>query len=90
VLPPPPATFSITIGWPSDRRIGSTRTREMASVAPPGGNGTIRVIGREGYVCADAAPTTVTVKASAIAAQRRTRMSQTPTRYEVLTLFAAY
>src|SRR5437764_191948 len=55
MLPPAPPTFSITIGWPSCSRIFSAMMRAAASVDPPGGNGTIRVSGREGNVCACAA-----------------------------------
>jgi hypothetical protein len=48
ILPPAPATFSITIGSPSESRIGSDRMRAMVSEGPPAGNGAIRVIGRVG------------------------------------------
>ena len=48
-LPPPaPPTFSMTIGWPSEVRMRSTKMRPTASVEPPAGNGTISVIGRDG------------------------------------------
>src|SRR5438128_11194795 len=39
--------------------------RAMASVAPPGGNGTIMVTGRDGYVCAAAVALPASVAASA-------------------------
>src|SRR5262245_22340211 len=52
MLPPAPPTFSITIGWPSVSRIRSAMMRAAASVDPPGGNGTIRLSGREGKVWA--------------------------------------
>src|SRR6476620_10095748 len=48
--------FSITICWPSDCDMLSWMVRAIASVAPPGGYGTTSVIGRLGYVCADAEP----------------------------------
>src|SRR3954465_3616218 len=59
MLPPAPPTFSITTDCPSVVRILSAMIRAAESVEPPGGNGTISVIGREGYVCAcaSAAPT---------------------------------
>src|SRR5215471_15439661 len=52
MLPPAPPTFSITIGCPSVSRIFSAMMRAAESVDPPGGNGTIRVSGRAGKVCA--------------------------------------
>jgi len=47
-MPPAPPMFSITICWPSDRDMLSWTMRAIASVAPPGGNGTTSVIGRLG------------------------------------------
>jgi hypothetical protein len=47
-LPAPPGTFSTTIGCPSATRIRSDKARAMVSRAPPAGNGTISVIGRDG------------------------------------------
>jgi hypothetical protein len=40
--------FSMTIGCPNGPRIRSTIIRAITSVAPPAGNGTIIVIGRDG------------------------------------------
>jgi hypothetical protein len=48
MLPPAPPTFSITTGWPSSVRMRSARIRPTTSVEPPGGNGTISVIDRDG------------------------------------------
>jgi hypothetical protein len=48
MLPAAPPTFSITIGCPNFARMFSARNRASVSVAPPAGNGTIMVIGREG------------------------------------------
>jgi hypothetical protein len=48
MLPPAPPTFSRITGTPSDARICSVMIRAMVSVGPPGGNGTIMVMGREG------------------------------------------
>jgi hypothetical protein len=48
MLPPAPATFSITTGCPSEARMRSPRRRAIVSVGPPAGYGTIIVMGREG------------------------------------------
>ena len=48
MLPEAPATFSMMTGWPSDARMRSAMTRAPVSSGPPAGNGTTRVIGREG------------------------------------------
>ena len=48
--------FSIMIGWPSVPRMCSAITRASASTAPPAGNATTMVIGRDGKVCACAPP----------------------------------
>src|SRR5215470_4693684 len=53
--PPAPGLFSTTTGTPSARLIASAAGRPMMSATPPGGNGTIIVIGRDGYAsCATA------------------------------------
>jgi hypothetical protein len=57
MLPPAPPTFSVTTGWPRLERIRSAMMRAMASVEPPGGNGTTSVICRDGKVCACALTT---------------------------------
>jgi len=44
--------------------------RAKRSVVPPGGNGTIRVIGRAGHSCADAAALNASVAAAATPVQR--------------------
>src|SRR5215831_12208994 len=51
VVPPAPATFSMTIDWPSVRDMGSLTMRADMSVPPPAGNGTIMVIWRDGKNC---------------------------------------
>src|SRR5437016_1998781 len=51
-MPPAPALFSMTTVQPVDFASSCATSRETASVPPPGGNGTIRRIGRDGYVCA--------------------------------------
>src|SRR5882672_99881 len=50
--PPAPARFSTTIGCLSTRPIASAIGRATVSATPPGGKGTIIVIGRFGYSCA--------------------------------------
>jgi len=48
MLPEAPAWFSMMTGWPNDARIRSAMMRPMMSTGPPGGNGTMMVIGRDG------------------------------------------
>ena len=48
VEPPAPATFSITMVWPSAMPICSATVRAITSEVPPAANGTIMVIGRFG------------------------------------------
>ena len=67
-LPPAPATFSTTIGWPSAARIGSAMMRAMVSDGPPAGNGAMMVMGREGKVCAAASPMLASAPANTMAA----------------------
>ena len=43
-----PPTFSMMMVWPSAVRMPSAIRRPTTSVSPPGGNGTIIVIGRDG------------------------------------------
>src|SRR6201981_2834838 len=52
IEPPAPPTFSTITGWPSAAPILSAMIRAATSVDPPGGNGTISVIGREGKLSA--------------------------------------
>ena len=54
IVPPAPAVFSITTGWPSERAMRSPRMRAIVSVGPPAANGTTTVMGREGYAWAAA------------------------------------
>src|SRR5262249_35565797 len=54
MLPVAPPTFSMMMVWPSAVRMPSAIRRPTTSVSPPGGNGTIIVIGRHGYACAKA------------------------------------
>src|SRR5882724_6393068 len=53
-MPPAPPTFSITICWPRISLMRGVTIRVNTSAGPPAANGTITVIGRDGYVCADA------------------------------------
>jgi hypothetical protein len=48
MLPPAPPPFSMTTGWPSSGRMRSAMTRAITSVEPPGGNGTMMVMDRDG------------------------------------------
>jgi hypothetical protein len=48
MLPVAPPTFSMMMVWPSAVRMPSAIRRPTTSVSPPGGNGTIIVIGRDG------------------------------------------
>src|SRR5262245_26811912 len=66
MVPLAPPTFSITTGCPSEGRIASAMIRAVVSVEPPGGNGEIRVIGRDGNDWAPAKPAAMD---SAIAAK---------------------
>src|SRR5687767_5482155 len=50
-----PPRLSMTSGWPSTFSTSFAMTRAFASVAPPGGNGTTRRIGRVGQVCPEPA-----------------------------------
>src|SRR6185295_4464798 len=63
--PPAPARFSTTTDCFSSRPSASATGRATVSATPPGGNGTIIVIGRSGHDCAcAAAATTGTSEAS--------------------------
>src|SRR5437762_3448491 len=73
MLPPAPVTFSMTTACPSDRRMGSVRIRARVSVGPPGANGTIMVIGRLGYLCAQATDATQAVRSAVMITRRRSR-----------------
>ena len=48
MLPEAPGTFSMITAWPNDERMRSPTMRPMVSTGPPGGNGTIMLIGRTG------------------------------------------
>ncbi|MNL29926.1 hypothetical protein D3C87_1516360 [compost metagenome] len=60
--------------WPSVGAMCCAMVRAKRSVVPPAGNGTIRVMGRVGQVCADAAAENISVAAAtaevALPAQR--------------------
>src|SRR6187200_3433138 len=49
IAPPAPGLFSITTGCFSSRDSASATGRATVSATPPGGNGTIIVIGLSGY-----------------------------------------
>src|SRR5436190_18769086 len=46
---PAPPTFSTTTGWPIRSDSFAASGREKPSVEPPGGKGTIHLIGFDGY-----------------------------------------
>src|SRR5688500_20198327 len=46
-----PPRLSTTSGWPSALSTSFAMALALASVAPPGGNGTISRIGRVGHAC---------------------------------------
>src|SRR5712691_5289124 len=57
MLPPAPSLFSTTTGWPRLAGRRSANRRAKTSLEPPGGNGTMKRIGRLGQVsCARPAP----------------------------------
>src|SRR5215218_10821518 len=52
LVPPTPAAFSTTIGWPSVLAICAPMRRTIVSPGPPAANGTIKVIARSGKAAA--------------------------------------
>src|SRR5580704_5481455 len=50
MVEPPPGRFSTTT-WPTRLVSSCAVIRAMVSIGPPGGNGTIILIGRFGYFC---------------------------------------
>ena len=48
IMPPAPARFSTTTGWPSLSLMRGAMAREMRSALPPGGKLTMKRIGLEG------------------------------------------
>ena len=52
MTPAAPPRLSMTNGWPSAAASLSATIRATASTPPPAGNGTIKVIGRTGYLSA--------------------------------------
>jgi hypothetical protein len=74
MLPPAPARLSTTTATPSSCDSGCAMMRAMASVAPPGDQGTMNLIGLVGQVCAIAAGN---VAASPTAAIARNKVRRT-------------
>src|SRR5262245_22555409 len=56
MMPPAPPLFSMTTVWPSSLDNGSISSRAVRSTPPPGGNGTMILIGRLGYLSWAPAP----------------------------------
>src|ERR1700687_2878826 len=54
MIPLAPARFSTTTGWPISTESRAATARDMTSVTPPGGKGTIILSGLAGYGCASA------------------------------------
>src|SRR5512134_3170159 len=52
MLPPAPARFSTSTGWPSAAESLSPSARAVTSVEPPGGYGTMSRTGLDGQPCA--------------------------------------
>src|ERR1700676_5116956 len=55
MTPAAPPRLSVTNGWPRPAASLSATIRATASTPPPAGNGTIKVMGRSGYLSAAAA-----------------------------------
>src|SRR5436305_12813545 len=66
MLPPAPPWFSMMTAWPRIGRIFSAMMRAATSVEPPGGNGTTRVICRDGKVCACAPARPATMASASV------------------------
>src|ERR1700719_2325752 len=64
-MPPPPPTFSMVTGWPSNSESDGARIRPRRSAPPPAAHGTTMVSGRLGHSCASAMPGTLTMSAAA-------------------------
>src|SRR5262245_60319909 len=73
IVPPAPARFSTTMGWPSCLESWSKTSRGITSTALPAPNGTIALIGLVGQACASAIRETVG-SAAAPAARCRNRL----------------
>src|SRR5262245_17383609 len=73
MLPSAPLTFSMMMGCLSEAFMRSARSRPTTSVGPPAANGTIMVMGRDGYVCAVATLENVGATAAAPANCRNFR-----------------
>ncbi len=65
MLPFEPGRFSTTTGWPTSSESLCPMTRAEISGAPPGGIGTISLIGREGN-CAHEASENMAANASTV------------------------
>src|SRR5689334_16643292 len=73
MLPPAPARFSITTGWPSELERRSPTRRAKMSVEPPGANGTTMRTGLDGY---RSCPRTGNAKIRLLAMPRIQRIAQ--------------
>src|SRR5580700_1670464 len=74
MVEPPPGRFSTTT-WPTRLLNSCAVIRAMVSIGPPGGNGTIILIGRSGYFCcAEARPIAGNPIAAPAIAERTLRL----------------
>src|SRR5690349_7118259 len=70
MLPPAPALFSITIGWPSEGDMPSPINRATRSALPPAANGQMKRTGLSGYAAKASRGTSVVKGAAASVASR--------------------
>src|SRR6266702_8023483 len=73
-VPPAPARFSTTTGWPRIFSSAGCIARATASVLPPAGNGTKKRMDRSGKDCAEdgvTGPMAAIATAAAMAIERR-------------------
>jgi hypothetical protein len=73
MLPPAPERLSTTKGWPSRWPIISETMRAVVSTPPPGGHGTMSLMGCAGYLDASSAEAASGVAANAAAAMAASR-----------------
>ena len=72
-LPAAPATFSTMMGWPSAFSMPACAIRTAVSAGPPGGNGTMILIGLVGNAWAEASRGSAAAESAAAAESRKER-----------------
>src|SRR6266705_5831188 len=75
-VPPAPGLFSIRTGWPTYFVAISAKRRRWVSVDPPGGQGQISVIGRDGNSCAAAGSARTSPSSASLRASECMRLLQ--------------